>query len=65
MNCFFNPIKTSVSKDGGGGGGEKSVLPFSKLMIGKKKRFFNALVRVFAEKHANTWQGSPVLVGLI
>ena len=62
MNCFFNPIKTSVSKDGGG---VKSVLPFSKLMIGKKKRFFNALVRVFAEKHANTWQGSPVLVGLI
>ena len=64
MNCFFNPIKTSVSKDGGGWR-VKSVLPFSKLMIGKKKRFFNALVRVFAEKHANTWQGSPVLVGLI
>ena len=42
MNCFFNPIKTSVSKDGGGVWGVKSVLPFSKLMIGKSKVFQRA-----------------------
>ena len=32
------------------------ILPFSKLIIGKVK-FFNALVRVFAQIYANMWCG--------
>ena len=63
MNCVFNPIKTSVSKDGGWGGKKRTAL--FQTYDWEKSSFFNALVRLFAEIHANTWQGSPVLVGLI
>ena len=49
--------------------GQKSVLPFSKLMWGKVK-FCNGHIHVFAEIYANTWQGGhicrppPVLIRL-
>ena len=49
MNCFFNPIKTSVSKDGGWVCVVKSVLPFSKLIIRKSQVFQRACTCICRE----------------
>ena len=49
MNCFFNPIKTSVSKDGGGVGGKKRTALFQTYDWEKEKVFQRACTCICRE----------------